>query len=192
MGLLQSSTFGELATKIEGEWIEISLDANMNEVSTLSATVTSNPVEDGADIADNAIDDPDEIQIDGLFTNTPANLPDLLDVNITPTRAEDAYADLIELKEKKETVTITTTHRILEDMFITRLTRTRNSAVGEGVSFTMSARKIRKVQSSVAEVPLREEGGKGKKKSGGVEPNTSADDAQNATMARNLARPFIG
>jgi hypothetical protein len=179
-----SSLLGEKITTIEGDWILVTLDANLSEVSTLSATVTSNPVEDGSNIADNAIDDPDEIQIEGLLTDTPADLEDAL--ASVATRAEDAYADLVELKEKKDTVTITTTARVFEDMFIARLNRPRSASIGDAVQFTMTARKIRKVQSSVAEVPVRAT--KGAKKDLGTKPTTPATPAQEQSLFSKL--PF--
>jgi hypothetical protein len=181
MGVI-SSILGEKVTRIEGEWIDVTLDANMNEVSTVSASVTSYPVEDGSDISDNAVDEPDEIQIDGLITNTPADLEDAL--LASDTRAEDAYDDLITLKEKKETVTISTTARAFEDMFITQVSRTRNASVGDAVQFSLTARKIRKVQSSVAEVPLRTT--KESKIDQGTQPTAEASSAQSQTMLGKL------
>lgn len=179
---LQSAIFGEKVTRIEGEWIDVTFDANLNEVSTQSVQVTSNPVEDGSNIADNAIDDPDEIQIDGLITNTPADIVDAL--SAFATRAEDAYSDLMELLKKKETVTVSTTVRTLENMFITRVTRTRAPGVGEAVQVSVMLKEIRKVQSSVAEVPLRDT--KGSQKSVGTKPTTPANPAQSQSLLSKI------
>lgn len=177
-----SSIFGEKITRIEGEWIDVTFDANLNEVSTQSVTVTSNPVEDGSNIADNAIDNPDEITIDGLITNTPADIIDAL--TAFGTRAEDTFEDLQTLLKNKETVTVSTTARVLADMFITRLSRTRTPNVGEAVQCSVTLRAIRKVQSSVAEVPLR--ASKGAKTDVGTKPKTPANAAQEQTMLSKI------
>ena len=182
-----SAVFGEKVTRIEGEWIDVTFDANLNEVSTQSVQVTSNPVEDGSNIADNAVDDPDEIQIEGLITNTPADIVDA--VSAFATRAEDAFEDLQTLIKEKEIVTVSTTVRVLENMFITRLTRNRSPTTGEAVHVNITLREIRKVQSSVAEVPLRAT--KGAKKSVGTKPTTPASPAQSGSLLDKIGRLVV-
>jgi len=181
-----SAIRGEKITKIQGEWVSVVLDANLNEVSRESTTVTDYPVEDGSNIADNAIDDPEELQIDGIISNTPANLVDLAKRITDFTYAEDAYEDLRTLRKDKELVTITSTARTFGDMMITRLMRVRNPKIGDAVQFSMTARQIRKVKSSVAEVPLRAAGGKGKKKNLGTQPKKTATPEQNISLLEKV------
>ncbi len=185
-----SSIFGELVTAIGNDSIVVEFDANLNEVATVAANATSYPVEDGSNIADNVVDEPDEIQIDAVITNTPANFVDA--VEATSTRAEDAYENLLLLKESKDVVSVFTSKAEYADMIITRLARTRNAAVGEAAQLSISLIKIRKVQSSVAEVPLRATGGKGKKKNLGTKVKKPADETQRQTLLRKIAAAVTG
>lgn len=179
-----SSIFGKLVTAIRNKTIGVEFDANLNEVATVAANATGYPVEDGSDISDNVVDEPDEIQIDAVITNTPANIDDTL--LAATTRAEDLYADLLLLKATRDVVSVFTSVGEYSDMIITRLTRTRNANVGEAAQFSISLRQIRKVQSSVAEVPIRETGGKGKQKGRGTVVNQPSNAAQEASMLSKL------
>lgn len=168
-----SSILGELVTAVASKTTRVEFDANLNEVVTVAANVTSYPVEDGSNISDNVVDEPDEIQIDAVITNTPANIDDTL--LAATTRAEDKYDGLLLLKMAGDVVSVFTSAGEYTNMIITRLARTRNASVGEAAQFSISLRKIRKVQSSVAEVPLRKKGGKGAKKNLGTVVDKPAD-----------------
>ena len=163
MGFI-SSTFGELVTQIG----TVELDANMNEVSTKSSRVTEHPVEDGSNITDNVVDDPEELQIDGLISNTPADLIEALSTQVT--RAEDAWNELVRLKDEREPISVFTSRREYEDMIIQRLVRTRNAGIGDAVQFSISLKTIRKVASEVVAAPTRPQ--RNTKKDLGKKPKT--------------------
>jgi hypothetical protein len=197
MGFI-SSVFGEMKTSIgiapavkkpsAGASVSskvIELDANLNEISSSSHQVTDHPVEDGSNISDHIIKDPEELQIDGLITNTPSSLVDAL--SASSTRAEDAYDELKTLQENQEPVSVFTSKREYENMVITRLARTRNSGVGEAVQFSISLREIKTVQSEVAEVPVRTDNTGKAKRNLGPKPVKDATDAQSTTALNKIA-----
>ena len=138
------------------------LDATTTETHTGTAQVTDHPVEDGADISDHIIQQPDQIDIVGIVTNTPIGIVERIgnilagaesggpagaaSAAFDPERAEDAYNVLRELKDTGTLVTITTKLRTYENMAITRVSVSRDARTGDAVPLAISAREVRTVE----------------------------------------------
>jgi hypothetical protein len=151
----------------------LAFDANVSEVDTFSATVTDHPVEDGANVSDHIRDDPDEIQIDAIFTRTPVETLGLV-ISEVSTRAETMWQGLKQIFKNHSPVTVNTTVDNYPDMLITSLSRKRSATTGETVSFSLRCKHIVKVQSSEVEAPKRPAGVQTPKKSVGTVTPTAA------------------
>lgn len=134
-------------------FLAVELDVSTSEVQTLTATVTDHPVEEGSNIADHIRDDPDELQIDGVITNTP--LEYMASLRNSGSRAENGWLDLIDIKESHAPVTVMTPERTHENMVITSLSRTRTASIGDAVQVSLKLKSIRKVSALTADAPVR-------------------------------------
>lgn len=180
-------TWGEVGTGIYSDdyakdGLRVLLDATLRETSTRSKTVTSYPVEEGADISDHVKDEPHELRIDGIITNTPASLEETL--VSSPTRAEDAYEKLLQLVERKRPVLVATSKRKYEDMVLTGVSRIRSASVGDAVQVSITARQIRTVQSQTVAAPVRKK--RSPKRNLGKRPKTPVSGKKATLLKRGL------
>lgn len=170
------------------------LDAAINEVHNTTATVTSHPVESGADITDHVHKEPDTIQIAGIISNTstvfPRALPGVALANsilneisgVTNDLAKSAYEQLKVFVDDRVLVTIETNLRTYENMLIENLSVTRDSTYGDALNFICTARELRIVNvdkiSPAAPAPLDEKETPTKKSIGkqGTDTNQAVGD----------------
>ncbi len=155
----------------------VPIDVVNRRVFSARATVTSHPIEDGSNVDDHIIDLPDELQIDGTITNTPASFLDAL--ARTGTWAEDNFQKLMDAKNKKEPVTVLSGPHVYETykdegMIIESLTRSDGPTVGEAVNFSITLRKLTKVESATAAAPKRSDDTQTKQQSTGTQVKTPA------------------
>jgi hypothetical protein len=155
----------------------ITLDAAISEQHQAEVEVTDNPVEEGIAITDHVRPKPEVLTIEGIVTNTP--LPadadaqaDLQQVEtVTPTgeslkissrssykvgRAENAYQDLLTLKDSGKTVQVVTGLRTYDNMLMTSLSVPRDAKTGQAVRFTATFREIKIVRTQVVKVARKE------------------------------------
>jgi len=111
----------------------IQLDAVISESHVNEVSLTNNPVEFGAEITDNAVVQPKQINILAEVSDTPlgvAALGQIVDLvtglfgtstseNIT--RSNAAYNAVIQLQEEREPIEIQTKLRLYTDMIITNV-----------------------------------------------------------------------
>jgi hypothetical protein len=142
-----SLIFGDLATQIGTGLDAITLDASVKESFSTTSKVTEHPIESGGVIADNITDEPDELQIEGIISNTPIML--LASLRISSTYAEDEYSKLLDLKAAKKPISIYTSKQEHENYVITSIRRTREAKLGDSVEVSMTFRKIRLVESKL-------------------------------------------
>jgi hypothetical protein len=165
----QGATLGSMTAE---PYIAVTLDATVNEVFTASASVTENPVEDGSNVCDHVREEPDELQIEGIISNTP--IMPMASLYNVPTRAEDAYSALLDLMSARAAITVSTPKGDYEDMVMTSLSRTRNAAAGDAAHVSIKLRKIRKVASTEVGAPKRPATVQKKRKPLGKQPTAPA------------------
>lgn len=148
-------TIALLTNKRRTSIASIVLDASVQETHTTSATVTSHPVESGADLTDHVHKEPDTIQITGIISNTSTVFPQALPgvalagsiANLFSGSSNDlaqkAYQDLKKLVDERTLVTVETTLRTYENMLLENLTVTRDMNYGDALYFTCTARELR-------------------------------------------------
>jgi hypothetical protein len=123
----------------------IILDASISETHTYDSEVPQFPVENGLSITDTVINKPISFTVSGIVSTTPIQG----DITPDPGRADRAYQDMIQIREKREEVTIVTPLSVYEDMVMTNLTVPRSRTTGESFEFSASFIQILKADVAV-------------------------------------------
>ena len=128
----------------------IELDCSVSETHTGTCDITNHPVEAGSVMSDHIRELPDEVEINGLVTNTPlvflASLTSKSPVKPESVHVLDrvgaAYQKLRELKSSGVVMDVVTSLRTYTDMAITSLVISRDAATGNVLDCNISFRKI--------------------------------------------------
>lgn len=143
-------------TEILGARSDIPVDAFITRSHSFSSSVTRAPVEDGSNINDHVILDPDELTIEGLTSDHPVDLlagltavagavVELFGGDAAPTRSRQAAEALEEAWRDKAELEIVTRLKTYKSMVIESLEWNESAEVGEALAFRMRLIKIRKV-----------------------------------------------
>jgi hypothetical protein len=124
----------------------------------MTSKVTDYPVEEGANISDHIVNDPREVSVEGIVTNSPVQfLGGRLDKQARGTqnngrflgrainRAQIAFQELERIFSDKELVTITGQYKVYRDMAMISAPVERQVGDGDAIQFTATFRQIRKV-----------------------------------------------
>ena len=144
----------------------ITVDASVSEDHTASSTVTSNPVEEGANVADHVKLEPLRLSIQGVISDTPLDFEILNSLakgdfkgiakNFTSgisavlggtSRSTEQYLALLELRKSREPFQVITGLKVYQNMILTNLTVNRTASTGKAIHFTAEMEEIRIVQS---------------------------------------------
>lgn len=139
------------------------LDATMRENHGMTSKVTEFPVEDGAAISDNIVNNPREVTVEGLISNSPTQiLGGRLDKQARGTvvngklfgkninRAELAFQELERMHDAKELVTLVGRFKTYKNMAMTEAPVNRTPQDGDVIQFSVSFREVRKVSLQTA------------------------------------------
>lgn len=114
----------------------IELDAIVSESHNFSSTATSFPIESGAVISDHIFNNPEEITISGIVSNSP------LYTQVDDGRTQDAFNRLVEIFENKELITVVTGLKVYTSMSLANLTVPRDQGTGQALRFNATLRKV--------------------------------------------------
>lgn len=139
---------------------EIPLDARVGSTYRFSAEITQFPVESGATITDHVHLRPDEIQLEGMVSDTPVNeLPTYLGLrgdresHETGLRSQTAFDAMFTVWRDRLPLTVITEYMVFDDMLIESFEIPRAPDRGEAIWFTMTLRKIVTVETLTAALP---------------------------------------
>ena len=127
----------------------IQVDVTISESHTAKSKVTTNPVEDGVDIADHVRLESLQYSMQGMITNTPSAFS-LIDTEVgivtslsgQTNRALDAYNQMMDLRESREPFVLITGLRQYENMILEELTINRDAKTANAIFFTARLRQI--------------------------------------------------
>ncbi len=142
----------------------IQLDAVLSESHTNTVKVTNNPIEIGADIADNAIIEPKVVTVVAQVSDTPlgaAALGDIVDLvtglfgtsttdNIT--RSGAAYNALVQLQEQREPIELQTKLKLYTDMIITSIRVIQDANTSRIVALNIEFKELIIVESVIVQL----------------------------------------
>ncbi len=141
------------------------LDVAVSEDHSFDSEVTEHPVEKGADIADHVRARPITVSVEGIVSDTPIReiaRPGFQDSEGDPIvlPSAEAYALLIDIRDKREPVTVQTSLQLFENMVLTSLSVPRSVGTGDALRFTATFVQIQLVTTERTVVRVRERGAK--------------------------------
>lgn len=139
--------------------IALELDATMLEAPDYAATPTRSEVESGTNITDHVTLSPETLTIEGIMTNTPIGIQQLLSSqqfrnqndNRKKSRSQDAFLFLKKLYDDRLPFDFVGGLKVYTSMVITSFSPSRTSTTGQALRFRMTMQKIRIVESEIIE-----------------------------------------
>lgn len=158
---LLGSLFAQVNTPgtiIKSDTVEIAMDITDSQDHVFESTITSNPIEDGSQVTDHIINEPDKLTLKGMMTDSPvrfaSGVQDIAEQGLGgESRSKSTFDTLKELRDSKTLVTITTTLNIYTNMAIRSFTVPRNSTTGNTLPFTLDLLKVEVVSSKTVATP---------------------------------------
>jgi hypothetical protein len=116
------------------------IDAMISISPTSVAQVTQHPVEEGSDISDHIILNPQTVVIEGVVTDTPL---EAVTRTVGTKPSSDAYALLTEIQTSRRLVEIkSNVFPPFKDMALTSLSAPKNQRTGDSLRFTATFQKL--------------------------------------------------
>ena len=142
----------------------IQLDAVISESHINEVSLTTNPVEFGAEITDHAVTQPKQVNIIAEVSDTPlglAALGQIVDLvtglfgsstaeNIT--RSNAAYNAVIQLQEEREPIEIQTKLKLYTDMIITKVSTVQDKNTSRIVRMSIDLQQVIITQSEIVQL----------------------------------------
>ena len=131
---------------------EIELDVIVNESAQSSATITANPVENGADVNDHIIINPMTFSMVGIVSDTKVQIlgglgtlnqvisGDAFTKDDTPSK--EAWGLLLELQAERIPFTLVTNLREYENVVIENLSESQDKDTSNSLTFTANMKEI--------------------------------------------------
>lgn len=193
--------------------LEATFDAVVTETSSRSATVTTHPVEKGADVADHVYLDPLRISLEAVATSTPIRQPPnftdgargevsegVLKFDKNMERPKDLWTALNAAFKAKSVFTIRMSHSYAENMVMVGLSLPREAGSGHATSdrgtfvdkltFSIEFQQIRTVSSRESDARKPKATTPKEKKDKGDKQKKQASDDQNRSIAKQIGRSF--
>lgn len=189
----------------------LTVDTVDDETHTWDNDVSQYPVEGREDISDNIRSKPDELKVRCFVSNTPVH--GLLEEIVHfadrflngRKRTQEAFNQLLALRQLRIPVTVATRYRVYEDVGITNVQIVRSPENGESLVFDVTFRAINIVKQQTGNVPPGL-GAPGKKsdnstkkraeakvdagKSTGTNAKTGTTNGKNSSLANQLPNIF--
>jgi hypothetical protein len=120
------------------------VDAALSETHSFESEVTEHPVENGADIADHVRARPISVQIDCVVSDTPIGTL-VSSRSDTSLPSSDALAKLMQIRDEREPVTISTALRTYDNMVLQSLSIPVDATTGYALRFSATFTQIQLV-----------------------------------------------
>lgn len=133
----------------DGDLVALVIDITKEERHRASATATEIEVERGVDITDHVRPNRDPITLSVVISDTPLFFPEGI-----AGRARDAWAQLVDAKDRALLATLTTKIATYEDMILVEALTTITSADGTWIKAELTFMPIRQVSSELVADPV--------------------------------------
>jgi len=132
----------------------VELDATLRETHSTTVTATSNPVELGADITDNAAVEPVQLELQVAVSDTPLGLAAFTGLVDTVTglfgssttnnltRSQAAYNTMVEIQNQREPISVQTKLKLYENMLITNISVSQDKDTSRIVMMNISLKEM--------------------------------------------------
>jgi hypothetical protein len=130
----------------------LEVDVCIKEKHKASVDVTDHAVEQGIAVSDHARPKPEEIQIDGMISNSPTSGV----VTSLSTPADTARQFMHDLHDRPRLVSVITVAWTYTDMVLTELTEDRDAKIGDVFEFSATFKHVRQVTNAVTMVATKQ------------------------------------
>lgn len=154
------------------------------EQHDFSASITSDPIENGSPVTSHIVANPDRLTISAVISNTPLDFATRKDNPLGTRRAEKSFDILRAALKNGAEFTIVTTLQEYESMVLESLSVPRDAGRANSVEFTATFQKIIKVSAVEVSAPLV-------LKDKGSKPPEPADDATTEAAQSKSALQLI-
>jgi hypothetical protein len=177
----------------------VRFDSSDKETHTSGVELSDHPVEEGADVTDHIRIKPDEIELNGVISNTPllflasfqAESPVEGSNESTHDRVEVAYRQLREFQRSGVLVDVITSLRTYSNMVITNISISRDVHSGNILDSTISLREMTMATAMSIDVPVpvakKAKKNAGKKQLDDAEKTTEANKSMMSTLLDEIA-----
>lgn len=132
--------------------ISLELDATISESPEYNATPTRSEVESGANVSDHVTLAPETLTIEGMVSNTPIGVQQLLAGRQFGNPAQDAFLFLKKLYDERLPFDFVGGLKVYKSMVITNFSPSRTSTTGQALRFRMTMQQIKIVESEVVDL----------------------------------------
>jgi len=179
----------------------ILVDASVRELHEARSEITTNPIEDGADITDHVRNMPLTMTMQGVISDTPIglafvdNIKGIIGTATTifggSSRSHDAYDDLMKLRKTREPFDLVTGLKVYQNMILQDLRIERTAKTGKSIQFTARLKQIEIARTKKVAAPLKSDAANigavkadiGKKVSDIVPPNSPIATGSDVTTS---------
>lgn len=128
-------------------------DATLQEVHGHSNTITSQPVELGADLTDHAFSEQPDLLIVGAVSDTPATSNPSFDKGAAGARSSSAFAELLKLKNDHELFSAQTGLLLYNNLLIKDLSARQDARTANTLIVSIHCKQIKQVNIQTTQVP---------------------------------------
>lgn len=129
---------------------EIELDVIISESAQTSSIITSNPIENGADVNDHIIINPMTFNISGIVSDTKLSLiSTIAEFTKESSPSVEAWEELLELQANKIPFTLVTNLKAYDNVVLENLAETQDKNTSNSLHFTANLKEIIFVGSQV-------------------------------------------
>lgn len=121
------------------------VEATLSENHEASSKVTLFPIENGFEISDHIINEPQRVTIEGFISDTPLD-------GFNGNNAQNAFDTLYEMRDNKELISVITGFKVYENMAITNISVPRDTSTGKAIRFSVELVEVVKVGSSSLDI----------------------------------------
>jgi hypothetical protein len=152
------------------------IDVAEAEEHAFNAAITEHPLENGAVVSDHVRDTPIAVTIQGIVSDTPiGTLAD--ERNALSLPSQEIYDKLLELRAKKEPITIETSLGTFANMVLQSLNVPRSISTGEAFKFRAAFQQIQLVTNERTRIKVAvPRAAKKEHKGNKASPETGTDD----------------
>ena len=200
MALTDTKLFNFIYSIKKAKIGNVTVDASVSEVHNAASEISTNPIEDGADITDHVRNLPLSMTMQGIISDTPItfalidNIYGLSKVFGKTSRSQDEYAKILKLRDSREPFDVVTGLRVYKNMILKNFQVNRTAQTGKSISFTAELQQIEIVKTKNVEVELKAKVDKGKKTSDVVPPSSplsaDSDVVTGTTKRTSLQKVF--
>jgi hypothetical protein len=170
----------------------VQIDVSVRETHRTTAEVSENALETGSDVADHRRVLPAELSMDGVISERPTDLIEL----VTQESLDGRYLGLQSLVDNADTFTVVTGLRVYKDMVFTLFEVSRDQTTGKIIRFNSTLRQLEFANTDPAQVVVvanDEDAPKAKPKTDtGPKATTPAAASTTANVTSTLSKTGLG